>query len=254
MLTFAVPLAKKPRLQMCSPGVHGRTRNEHFHLRGLWCLHLYRYHARLSINGTELEIRPGDLGIIPADADLTYVFEGRSEHLYAHFELASSDPVWNAPALQNTAQDFPRIHQLFEEAVGMFPTVPLRAEVRLWDMLWSAVATRESPRREEIHPAVAETVRQIELRLHEPLLVESLARVAGVSHNHLTRLFRATLSQTVKGYMLDRRMTKARHLLEKSSTSVKSISFQTGFADLHAFNKTVRRHFGRSPRALRAGE
>jgi len=187
----------------------------------------------------------------PADAALIYAFNGPSEHLFAHFELFPSASTWSVPALQETATQFSHLHRLFEEAVGMFPTQPLRAEVRLWDLLWSAVGEPSSPRQKSVHPAVTETIRQIELRLHEPLLVESLAREAGLSHNHLTRLFRAAMSQTVKGYMLERRMTKARHLLQKSSTPIKSIAYDVGFEDLHAFNKAVRRHFGRAPRALR---
>ena len=133
----------------------------------------------------------------------------------------------------------------------MFPTQPLRAEVRMWDLLWTAVGEPTSSTQRQVHPAVTEIIRQIELRLHEPLLVESLAREVGVSHNHLTRLFRATMGQTVKGYMLERRMAKARHLLQKTSTPIKSIAYDVGFEDLHAFNKAVRHHMGKSPRALR---
>lgn len=253
MLTFKVPLEQKPCLRMIGRGVHGRTPIEHHHLHGLWCLHLYNYHARVSIDGVELDIKPGDLGILPADADLIYWFQGRSEHLFAHFELPSSSPTWKAPALQETGTEFPQLHRLFEEAVGLFPTQPLRAEVRLWDLLWTATQRQDSHHGEKVHPAVTETIRQIELRLHEPLLVEALAREMGLSHNHLTRLFQATMSQTVKGYMSQRRMGKARHLLQKSSTPIKSIAYEVGFEDLHAFNKAVRRHFGCSPRALRSG-
>ena len=133
----------------------------------------------------------------------------------------------------------------------MFPTQPLRAEVRLWDLLWRAAEGRESKRTKPAHPAVTETIRQIELRLHEPLRVDELARDAGLSHNHLTRLFHAEMGQTVKGYLLDRRMAKARHLLRKSSVPIKAIAFETGYGDLHAFNKAVRRHCGNSPRGLR---
>ncbi len=251
MLTFKLPLEQRPRLQMIGRGVHGRLPTESYHLQGLWCLHLYCYHARFSINGVELDIKPGDLSVVPPNADLVYRFQGHSEHLFAHFKLPASGPIWTVPALQDTGHEFSHCYRLFEEAAGMFPTQPLRAEVRLWDLLWSAVDKHDQGRRKKVHAAVTETIRRIELRLHEPLLVESLAREAELSHNHLTRLFRAALSQTVKGYILERRMTKARHLLQKSSTPIKSIAFDVGFADLHAFNKAVRRHFNCCPRELR---
>jgi AraC-like DNA-binding protein len=230
--------------------LHGRTPVERYHLNGLWCLHLYSYHAELSINSSELEIRPGDLGIIPAEAHLEYRFRGPSEHLFAHFEWKEKGAMWAAPAVQPTGANYEMVHRLFEEAVGIFPTEPSRAEIRIWDLLWGATR-REDAARATIHPAVMETIRQIELRLHEPLLVEGLAREMGLSHNHLTRLFRATTKQTVKGYLSQRRMAKARHLLENSSTPIKTIAFSVGFDDLHAFNKAVRHHFGVSPRKLR---
>ena len=139
----------------------------------------------------------------------------------------------------------------FKRKERIHPPLPGYAEARLWDLLWSPTKKPDLSRRKKVHPAVTETIRQIELRLHEPLLVECLAREVGLSQNHLTRLFRAARSQTVKGYMLTRRMIKARHLLQESSRPIKSIAFDTGFADLHAFNKAVRNYFGCSPRALR---
>ena len=177
MLVLDLPLEQRPRLKIIGRGTHGRTPVEHYRLNGLWCLHFYNYHAQLSLNRIELEIKPGDLGIIPADADLVYRFKGRSEHLFAHFEMADKGSTWAAPAIQPTGADHSMIYHLFEEAAGIFPTEPLRAEVRLWDLLW--MATRRENPRDTVHPAVAETIRQIELRLHEPLLVEVLAREVG---------------------------------------------------------------------------
>lgn len=250
MLGIELPLEKKPRLRIMGRGNHGREAVERYKLKDLWCLHLYNYHAKFAIGGLEYEIKPGDLGIIPANMDIMYEFSGPSQHLFAHFEWEYSGAKWFAPALQPTGTNYETMYRLFEEAVGYFPTHPMRAEVRLWDLLWSATY-QESPQI-KAHPAVLETKRQIELRLHEPLLVEALAREMELSHNHLTRLFRAATGQTVKGYLTERRMAKARHLLQKSSTPIKGIAYSVGFDDLHAFNKAVRLYFGSSPRALRA--
>jgi AraC family transcriptional regulator len=250
MLVLDLPLEQRPRLRAMGRSLHGRVEEERYRLKGLWCLHLYNYHAQISINRVELEIRPGDLGIVPEDAELVYRFNGPSEHLFAHFEWPDKGATRAAPAMQPTGVDYPMRHRLFEEAVGLFPTEPSRAEVRVWDLLWSATR-QETGLRAKVHPAVAETIRQIELRLHEPLLVEALAREMELSHNHLTRLFRTATKQTVKGYLSQRRMAKAQHLLEKSSTPIKAVAFSVGFDDLHAFNKAVRHHFGVSPRKLR---
>jgi AraC-like DNA-binding protein len=251
MVTFQVPLDRRPRLRMIGIGVHGKYPIERYHLHGLWCIHLYRYHARLSVDGQELEIQPGDLGVLPADARLIYWFKGPSEHLFAHFELPRRGSTWAMPALRKTGHLFSQFHRLFEEAVGMYPTHPLRAEVRLWDLLWSNVLDQKPDSAGMIHPGVAEVIRQIELRLHEPLSVASLARGCGLSQNHLTRLFQSVTGRTVKRHIIERRMEKALHLLRKSSNPIKNIAGAVGFEDLHAFNKAVRKYFGSSPRALR---
>lgn len=93
----------------------------------------------------------------------------------------------------------------------------------------------------------------IEARLAEPLTVPEIAREAGVSHNHLTRLFRAATGQTVIGYVRARRMAQARHLLRASTLSVSAVAATVGIPDLQAFNKACRRELGASPRAVREG-
>lgn len=251
MLTFQVPLEQRPHLRMIGVAVHGKRPVERYHLHDLWCIHLYRYHARFSIDGQEMDIQPGDLSVVPANAKLVYWFKGPSVHLYAHFELPPEAQTWAMPALRKTGHLFSHFHHLFEEAVGFFPTQPLRAEVRLWDLLWSNVLEQKPDSETQVHPGIAEVIRKIELQLHEPLSVHSLARGCGLSQNHLTRLFHAATGRTVKRHIIERRMEKTLHLLTQSSTPIKNIAGAVGFEDLHAFNKAVRQYFGSSPRALR---
>ncbi|HEX4138741.1 MAG TPA: AraC family transcriptional regulator, partial [Candidatus Methylacidiphilales bacterium] len=231
-LFFNLPLGERPRLRLIGRGVHGRTPVERYRLKGLWCLHLYSYHAHLSIGGKGCDIEPSCLGVLPPDTNLVYRFNGRSEHLFAHFQLRDSRVVRPIPAIQRTSADYPRLRELFEEAVGYFAAQPLRAEIRLWDLLWRAADAPGVTAKPRVHPAVEEVARQIELRLHEPLLVESLAREVGLSHNHLIRQFHAGLGKTVKGYMMTRRLEKARHLLCRSSLSIKNIAQEVGLGDL----------------------
>lgn len=80
-----------------------------------------------------------------------------------------------------------------------------------------------------------------------------LARAADVSHNHLTRLFRAETGMTVVAYIRLRRMARARHLLVASTLSIPGVAASVGISDLQAFNKACRRELGGSPRSIRAG-
>ncbi|WP_420715734.1 helix-turn-helix transcriptional regulator [Streptomyces sp. SBT349] len=89
-------------------------------------------------------------------------------------------------------------------------------------------------------------------RLAAPLPAPGVARAAGVSHNHLTRLFRAETGDTVVAHIRRRRMERAGHLLRETTLPVRSVAASVGIGDLQAFNKICRRELGASPRAVRA--
>ncbi len=93
-----------------------------------------------------------------------------------------------------------------------------------------------------------------EARLTEPLTVPEIAKAAGVSHNHLTRLFRATTGETVVGYIRSRRMERARHFLRATTLSIPAVAASVGIPDLQAFNKACHRELGASARAVRAAD
>ena len=91
----------------------------------------------------------------------------------------------------------------------------------------------------------------IESHLAGTFEVPRIAAAVGISHNHLTRLFRATTGDTVVAYIRHRRMQRARHLLRESTLPIPTVAAAVGIPDLQAFNKTCRRELGAAPRALR---
>jgi AraC-like DNA-binding protein len=247
------PLHAPPRVLQMGIGIHGRQRREKYCMHDLWCVHLYRYHATLRINGEVFPIQPGSISIVPPGTLLEYSYRGLSVHAYAHFRLQPKASEVSVPAMQNWGEKFAALNGGFEEAIAAFSTQPERAVARLWDVLWQLTEYSETPTQLEtsLHPAVAQAVRMIELRLAEPISVAELAQHSGISHNHLTRLFQAEMKASVVGYIRQRRMQRAQHLLTQTTLPVKVIAAQVGIPDLHAFNKTVRREFGVAPRSLR---
>jgi transcriptional regulator GlxA family with amidase domain len=150
--------------------------------------------------------------------------------------------------------DFARLYAHAEQGIGYFASDKRRAEARLWDVLWqlagrtaSAAVVAEG----RGHPGVTQVIRHIELHLAENLRVAELARIADLSHNHLTRLFRRRTGETVKAYIGRRRAETAIHLLTRSTLSIKLIAQQAGATDLQAFNKMMRAATGQGPRAFR---
>lgn len=240
--------------------VHGFQPVERYSFLGFWSLHLYRYSAELIVNEESFLIEPGCVSLVPPDARLEYRFRGRSPHLCAHFRFEADD-TGAAPAgmpvsiaiMQKLGPDLELFSELFEQAVGCFATNRLRAEVRIWDLLWQ-LASRDPAQGHDLpatDPIVKQAVRLIELRLAQPISIPDLAGELGISHNHLLRLFHNTLQMTVSAFIRARRMEKAKQFLMHSTLPIKAIAVQVGVPDLHLFNKTVRRSFGASPRAIR---
>jgi AraC-like DNA-binding protein len=249
-----IPLSYKPSIVHMGCAIHGHRLIERYRLPKLWSIHIYRYDAELVINGVPYPIRPGHASIIPADTPMEYRYRGRSPHVYAHFTAGPGKSV-PIPIMQDLGLEYERLYRSMEDAVGWFSNHRLRAEIRLWDVLWQ-LATRQTagvhpPR--QIHPAVEQTYNEIERNLAGPLYVGDLARHAGLSQNHLTRLFRAASGVTVSAYIRDRRVQRALHFLRHTTIPIKEIAVEVGLPDLNFFNKTVRRVTGSAPRKLRLG-
>lgn len=88
--------------------------------------------------------------------------------------------------------------------------------------------------------------------LGEPLGVDRLARVAGLSRAHFVRRFTAEIGQSPSDYVFAQRMERAARLLVATDMPVASIAAATGFAGGNYFAKAFRRRNGHSPSAYRA--
>ncbi|MEO6875955.1 MAG: AraC family transcriptional regulator [Opitutaceae bacterium] len=251
---WQMPLKNPPQLVQAGRALHGRKLAvEAYQLPELWCLHLYRYDGSVSIDGREFTIAPGWGGVTPPNARIVYRFRGESQHTFAHFRLPVGGDLVAMPVLQDVGEAFDPLTRALEEAAGWLPSQPRRASVRLWDILWQLAGLPMAERvpHQRQHPALSRAVREIELNLSQPLAIPSIARKADISHNHLTRLFRAQFGVTIEGYIRQRRVEYALHLLAHTTLAVKTIAGEVGLPDLHFFNKTIRTVTKLSPREYR---
>ncbi|MGW6011690.1 helix-turn-helix domain-containing protein [Streptomyces sp. NPDC055210] len=252
MRETTIHLGEPPVVANAGVGVHGvASRTDVFRLPELWQLHLYQYEAELTVDGTPHLIRPGRVSLVPPGATVRYRYQGRSEHLYAHLRIAAAGEPRTIPVLQDAGAELPMLTSLLLQAVASAPGEPERTRAEIWTVLWRIAQLAPAAERPGPHPAVAAAMAYIEGNLAAPLTVPAVARAAGVSHNHLTRLFRATTGATVVAYIRRRRLDRARHLLRASTLSIPAVAASVGIPDLQAFNKACRRELGASPRALR---
>jgi AraC-like DNA-binding protein len=260
--TWSLPLQNAPRVLQMGIGTHGlgiagRNLKERYRLDTLWCVHLYTYHAQMSVDGEVFPIQPDYVSVVPPGVQLEYSYRGHSTHCYAHFAVdvpsASQQDVVEIPAMQMRT-DFVNLYEDMQGAVERFSTQPTFATARLWDILWRLSIPEDQTHSDlDYHPAVLAAQRYIESHLAEPISIRELAAQVHLSHNHLTRLFQTQLDYSVVAYIRKRRVERACHLLEQTTLPIRSVAAQVGISDLHAFNKVIRREMGTSPRNLRKG-
>ena len=92
----------------------------------------------------------------------------------------------------------------------------------------------------------------IDENLHRPITIEELCRELYISKNLLYKKFRAFFDCTVNEYITDKRIERARMLLDTTGDSSRYIAESCGFDNYSYFSKLFKRKIGVSPRKYRA--
>jgi AraC-like DNA-binding protein len=89
-------------------------------------------------------------------------------------------------------------------------------------------------------------------RYFEPLGVDDMAKVAGLSRAHFSREFHRAFGDPPHAYLLTRRLERAAALLRTTDRSVTDICFSVGLQSVGSFTTSFKRTFGVTPGAYRA--
>ena len=86
----------------------------------------------------------------------------------------------------------------------------------------------------------------------QDLDIESLARLAHLSPDHLIRTFRSVFGETPHRYLQRRRIERAMFLLRTSGRDVTDVCFAVGFTSLGTFSRLFSSLVGESPSSYAA--
>jgi AraC family transcriptional regulator len=92
----------------------------------------------------------------------------------------------------------------------------------------------------------------IESHLTEPLTLDEIAAVGGVSRFHMVRAFAAATGLPVMRYVRARRLTEAARALSGGAPDILSLALEADYGSHEAFTRAFRDHFGMTPEAVRA--
>jgi AraC-like DNA-binding protein len=91
----------------------------------------------------------------------------------------------------------------------------------------------------------------LDVHFAEPICLDELAALAGMSKFHLVRMFRAGYGETPIRYLTRRRIERAQDLLRSANLTVTEICMLVGFASLGSFSSRFTELVGESPIAYR---
>lgn len=94
--------------------------------------------------------------------------------------------------------------------------------------------------------------RLMDQHYQEPLNLARLAHQACFSRFHFLRLFQQYFGKTPHQYLTEKRLQRAKELLDASRLSVTEVCYEVGFESLGSFSSLFRKSIGVSPASYRA--
>lgn len=250
---FEIDLNGRPAITQAGVSIHGSRVSEVACLHGLWSLLAYHYSGELVVAGTTYPFHAGSVCIFPPEVAVEWRFPPHATHHYVHFSPPTTDgPRIQLPLLQELDSDFDPFCLALDEMILYQPHDPLRAAVRLWDLLHrlrrdATNSSYDLP----AHTTVQKALAIIRNEHTDSIKVGAIAKVIGVSNNHLTKVFKQYCGCGLKQYLLRERVKRACHLLQRSPLSIKAISIDVGSPSAQHFNKMIRKATGLSPKEYR---
>jgi AraC-like DNA-binding protein len=180
----------------------------------------------------------------------------------AFFERLAADAAGKGASLKFPVHRLPELPSLIplaaEAQLGLhlprsvnFEELALELAGRVLTTLDGAPVSVKGPTiRDERRIATA--VRFIELHFRQPLSLEELSALAGISPYHFLRTFKQVVGLTPHQFILRRRLREAALRLRTTAEPVLDIALDAGFGDLSNFNHTFRAAFGTTPTKYRA--
>lgn len=210
------------------------------------------------------EAQPGVVGICPAGADSFCQGDGAIENL-----VVSIDPAALALAAAEDNVPWPPVarlsgvdHELYDlartlaaECADGFPNGALYwndvAAGLIHGFLLRHTSSALGRARSAMPERALASIRDfVNANLDEPIDVDALARIAGLSRFHFSRIFTRSVGVTPHRYVVQARLKRARELLREGRLSLAQVAVETGFADQSHLSRWIRRIHGITTRQL----
>lgn len=219
--------------------------------------------GRLELGERVYALSSGQVFFSPPGVSFRYYPVPGKEWSYIWFGVSGVGEYWlrecgfsaDAPvrAVQTEEVTAERLLRMIAECRDDTVVNYLRAKAAFFDLLADLVPPRTvRTALPPPHSAVTDAILSlIETNYSNPALtVEMLCRIVHVSHPYVCKLFHRETGRTVKGAIIERRMTEARRLLREGAR-VSDVAEAVGYGDAIHFSKEFHRRHDISPLAYR---
>ncbi|WP_336366479.1 AraC family transcriptional regulator [Marinobacter sp. C2H3] len=199
----------------------------------------------LSVNGTGGEVSGQQAGVIPSGSDHGFAASDQNRFLVADI------PEALAPALDRLPYFVPLDPALahyvrFLHAQVTTAETGAATQHQMLQLLLQLLQERYGNPR-SLDRRIAAARQLLDDQFHRSISAAELASVAHLSVRQLNALFREQLGVTPHQYLTERRMARARQMLEQTGASLQQVADAVGYQSMSTFSDRFRRHFGHPP-------
>jgi AraC-like DNA-binding protein len=252
-----------PRAGHLLGGMDHRVERDHFPGHELiWCL---TGKGWAQLQGRVHAVAPGDLvwidcakphahGADSGDPWEVYWLRIEGPRLGALSQMlgTNSQPVFTG-CPPETSTVYPEVFQRMQHPTPESPALIHAAVARLVAAAFCARAGR-GENLNAAPPVLHKPLEWMRLFYFQPMRVEYLAKMSGLSPSHFTRLFKKTFGTSPIDWLRRERISQAKRRLVESTETIKQIAEQVGYSDRFFFSKDFKRYTGTNPGEFRARE
>jgi len=214
---------------------------------------------------------PGDITMVPAGPIPEVRLFSAAELICCTFEKSFTDDISgeighrlsDAPGFSLAVRDATTtrlLDLLMEELASGAPSGQLYAESLAQALAIrfltgaSALSRRLHAQVSPLPPSIVRKIKDvIESNFTRKVSLKTLASESGYSRAHFLRMFYASFGVTPHDYLVDRRLSHAKHLLKRQHFSIAAIALECGFSSQAHMTGLFRQKLGFTPGDFRRG-
>lgn len=198
----------------------------------------------ITVAEKEYYVNTGDVLYLPQGIPYTAQYTD-TDMVVIHFITAENDPAPEVYSAENSR----RIYETFLQADNLWQTKPQGYPVYALSLLYhifGLIADAETKNR--VPPSFLEAISYIHTHFRDnSLSADRICHHAGISQTQLRLLFQKHYGKTPLEYITALRLEQARNLIA-GGAGVETAALDSGFRDPKYFARTVKKHFGCTPR------